>query len=402
MREKAQQGGFASKGKMRPLSRPSEAHAASRIRRREESKALVQRPVPYQKRAASWVEGIHERLVAAEVGRAVRLAVEAWVARQARGAKALDFTAAQLADRGGCSVRSVNREVPRLLASGILVLVEAACHGRRLAAVYRLGEALPCFGAKPAQRTKCPSPPKGLQASPVNPLRLESMNPPCPQEGAHDGLRPGKAAAEGTEAEQRVAEQLRKVGADEPGIRSVVNGIRRQNLVSNEEACREVLKDIKRAMDLLAFEPGWVERPIALVMAAARSRGFGERVKLWLRHARRDHRRRQGPPRPRRTTRGDGAPPWLHLLAGPEFPDADSARRLHAEAKDLAVARLKALERGLSPAGQGAVAREVDEGLRQLASSPVLQERARGSLWAHAVARVAWLEALPGTREARC
>lgn len=375
---------------------------ASRTRRREESKTLIQRPAPYQKRAASWMEGIHQSLVKAGTGRAVRLAVEVLAARQARGARALDFTAAQLADAGGCSARSVNRAVPELLEAGVLILVEHACHGRRLAAIYRLGEALPSFRRTASQRTKCPSPPKGSQASPFDPL--PPMQAPLAPRGQDAGLRPKVKPEPETGPEALVAQELRKAGADEGGVRAVVKGIQTQNLVPKDEACRDALKDIRAAMDYLALSPGWVERPIAFVVQAAKSRSFGERVKLWLKRARRDQRRKAGQrkPRPERGAgRRDQAPPWLHLLAGPEYPDHASAQAYHAETRAAVAARLRDLEERLSGAGRAAVAREVTDGLQAVAS-PGIEDRMRESLWAHAVARVAWMEALPGTQEARC
>ena len=147
---------------------------------------------PYERKAGSWLRSLRECLSKASITPKVQNAIESWAALEMETCPR-DWSTAQLGKEGGCARRTVDRNIPALLAAGLIEVTELGSHAIRKASLYRITRLLPSFQdqvASPSQRPDCPSPEN---------LRFKTKSPSRPSKSANQANIPYTQAPVGEE-----------------------------------------------------------------------------------------------------------------------------------------------------------------------------------------------------------
>ena len=144
---------------------------------------IPQTQVPYGKKASGWLLALKDCLVQAEITPKARHALESMAAKELRTGIRLDWSTTQLGTDGGCDRRTMDRNIGKLLAHGLIEVTEVGCHELRKATLYRLSRLLPTFqnqGPAPAPAPASTSPAPSQRAVCPSPLDLRSKKTNTP------------------------------------------------------------------------------------------------------------------------------------------------------------------------------------------------------------------------------
>ena len=109
---------------------------------REAAPSEVRSKAPYERKAGSWLLSLKECLTKAEITPKVRSAIETMAALEMEGFP-LDWSSSQLGQKTGCSRRTVDRNIPALLESGLIMRTFQRSHATRKASLYRITHLVP-------------------------------------------------------------------------------------------------------------------------------------------------------------------------------------------------------------------------------------------------------------------
>ena len=290
---------------------------------------------PYGKKAADWAEAQDAALKQSGIGRAGREALRCWAIRETRAGKSLDFTPHQLAELGGCSIRTIYLEIPRLQKANLIELVTPGSRGNRIASLFRLSVAMPEWGGITTARTperdtrvqnlRTPLDLRSLHDYPPYPPTASDTPPVLPPLGlAKANTEPGNFAGLGLPSqdktpEKALAEELLQAGCQLPGVIAAVK------TASLEKRIKNARTDVRAIIAYLELHPGWVKNPAGLLIRSVQDPARARSIRRQLRYHRLNDRRARD---------SASAPSMAEIALAPE-PIQIDIRELLADSREV-------------------------------------------------------------------